>query len=720
MRKFHKPPDPLPLHRPSHASKGSGRDDVVLSKGDGKHNRVRSDVLQLQDFLSATGYSPGWYGNSEKGEFHESTEKALKAFQEKTKDWKGNKLEANGIVDALTADALNRHVVGLRYGIYTTPKELTKDTALVTATLDSLHDSVTLDPSLMKSGTVTVVPEPEPWARRGASINNSGMNVEYKEREGNHVRWLQDGALAMYEMCETFCKAKGFIYIIASYFSPGIKLIRTKDDFHRFKNKHPEYKKILDKVSEVNPTRFIDRECVPLLVLLKVLTEIEKIPVRIVLFYPDKVQAHFGGYSGFKDAANMVRYVAPLVDLRLSEWGGIRVKGHEMGGQHQKSAVVGLDRDELVAFCGGVDMSYARWALPTHNLDKDPLDLKGQVEGNLRIDGQMDTIDPQNVLGEWDANQKRYHKDGSQVLWHDMHVKLVGPVAFDLAENFRQRYEDAQSSENKSKLADVKAEIEPYRDQSRASADLLSGSLAYTKEKVHAQILRSYAPSDDYGIWDAYRNLFSMARHNVYIENQYAFEDSQPLDVLIDNIRSNKNLKVVIVAPVRSDSYDYDSSVEGSIKGDVRKNLRKLVNASMKKGDPSSARVAAYSLVANSGTGSKPRMVPIYCHAKLAVVDDEWAIVGSANLDTMGMGGKGATVASGSSEVCVLVHSRKHSIALRKMLAEEHLGTGETSRLEKFDTIFDEFQDAAHKNGRPNSFSTVKGQLVFHRLYHNV
>lgn len=711
MRKFSKPPDPLPIERPSQAS--DRKENVVLSKGDGKHNRVRSVVLQLQDFLSAVGYSPHWYGPPEKGEFGESTEKALKAFQESNKDWKGEKLEANGQVDARTADAINRLVVGLRYGSYTTPKQLTKGTVRLTSTLDSLHEQVSIDPTSANNATITIVPEPKPWARQGSKVSNSGMNVEYKEREGNHIRWLQDGGLAMYEMCESFCKAKAFIYVIASYFSPGIKLIRTPSGFRSFARKHPEYKTILEKVSEVNSTLGVNRQCVPLIVLLKVKTELENVPVRIMQFYPDKAQAHFGGYAGYKDAASQVRKIAPHIDLRLSEWGGLRVKGHEFGSQHQKSAVVGLDKKDLVAFCGGVDMCYARWALPSHNLDKDPLDLKENVDKVFRINDQMGTIDTQNVLGEWNPQKKRYDKGDSQVLWHDVHVKMVGPVAFDLAENFRQRYEDAQSSENKSKPFPIKDEIEPYRDQSHVSSDLLSGGFTYSREKVRAQILRSYAPSDDYGIWDGYRNLFASAKRNVYIENQYAFEDSQALDALIENVRSNKNLKVILVSPLRPDSYD----------SDIMKNVRKLVNSSMGKGDdPAKARVTAYSLVANLGTGSKPRMVPIYCHAKLAVVDDEWAIVGSANLDRMGMGGKGGGwFAYGSSEVCVLVHSRNHGIALRKMLAEEHLGiTQPSSRMENFDTIFGEFQDAAESNGRPNSYSRVKGQLVFHRLYHNL
>jgi len=135
-------------------------------------------------------------------------------------------------------------------------------------------------------------------------------------------------------------------------------------------------------------------------------------------------------------------------------------------------------------------------------------------------------------------------------------------------------------------------------------------------------ILRSYSPDEDYGIWDAYRNLFSKAKKSIYIENQYAFEDGEVLKVLIDNIenkkKSNKEFRVIVVAPVMPDHYDTE----------IRRNLAKLIKTNRDK-------IAAYSLVSTSGE----RRIPIYVHAKIAVVDDEWSMVGSANLDRFGMGG---------------------------------------------------------------------------------
>jgi len=189
------------------------------------------------------------------------------------------------------------------------------------------------------------------------------------------------------------------------------------------------------------------------------------------------------------------------------------------------------------------------------------------------------------------------------MFWHDVHAKVVGPVANDLALNFSRRYEKADTNysttepiqlilQNKGTIttpfqfppkADIKNEIEQYRNK---WASLYSEE-GYSREKVWAQILRSYSPDEDYGIWDAHRNLFSKAKKNIYIENQYPFEDGEVLKVLIDNIenmkKSRKELRVIVVAPVMPDHYDTA----------IRKNLAKLIDTDRDK-------IAAYSLVSTS------------------------------------------------------------------------------------------------------------------------
>jgi phosphatidylserine/phosphatidylglycerophosphate/cardiolipin synthase-like enzyme len=399
-------------------------------------------------------------------------------------------------------------------------------------------------------------------------------------------------------------------------------------------------------------------------------------------------------------------------------WGGT-YEGHEVGGHHQKSLVVGID-DQIIAYCGGVDFAYARWARPSHRLNEPdaPMDV-GTVEDPVKIEPQMGLIDPGAILGEWNDSDQEYRKKGSPLFWHDVHVKVAGPAAADLADNFIDRYNHADSPFNVGK-ADVNEEPDFTWVRNNyhrlASSDgtkaLLKAEEPYASGRIFAQTLRSYYTLDDYGIWDAYRHLLSRANYSVYIENQYAFEDVQCMTMFREIIMAKRDLKVIIVAPFMPDSYE----------SNIRENLTSLIQAGMDgTGDPSKARVVVYSLLTSIQRDNTRKNVPIYVHAKLAVVDDEWAIVGSANLDRMGMGGKGGGWGSrGSSELALLVHGKDQALALRNRLVSEHLGSKAPQDPDDFDAVFKAFIGTAEVNGKPRDNKPLTGQVCFHKLYNGM
>jgi phosphatidylserine/phosphatidylglycerophosphate/cardiolipin synthase-like enzyme len=557
----------------------------------------------------------------------------------------------------------------------------------------------------------------ELWAKKDkndTNIKSSGLNVSYLPQDGNNVQWLLDGREAMFEMCDAFIRATKFIYVIASFFSPGINLVRGEEDYNKMYNKSALHKKIMDEVNNLNKTKQnITEKTVPLISLLavKAQNKDDPVPVRIVMFHPSSVQK---GTFGSEEAFKMVRTWSNKIDIRLAMWGS-NFEGHEIGVHHQKSVVVGTD-EGLIGFCGGMDFAFGRWTKSEHDLDK-ILDTPDTVDPPFRIDTQMSWISDKNVMGEyiWDKKKEKGSyickpgnewfgegcEEGSQVLWHDVHAKVVGPVAYDLALNFSRRYEKADTNYSIQfpPKEDLKNEIEQYKNKFAS----LSSEEGYSRGKVWAQILRSYSPDEDYGIWDAYRNLFSKAKKSIYIENQYAFEDGEVLKVLIDNIenkkKSNKEFRVIVVAPVMPDHYDTE----------IRKNLAKLIKTNRDK-------IAAYSLVSTSGE----RRIPIYVHAKIAVVDDEWSVVGSANLDRFGMGGATSKQPRGSSEMAILVHGKEQALALRNMLAREHLGYGAPANLDDFNIVFDAFKNVAAKNGLPKDKGPIIGHLVKHRVYEDI
>ena len=116
------------------------------------------DVLILAQSLCLLRYIPGIYIHPFGGFWHypdkiqqavftEAVDKQVKfdltiknlvkAFQNKNKDWKGDRLDASGEVDALTADAICRALVGVVYDRHVTPIELTKGKPDVITTSES-------------------------------------------------------------------------------------------------------------------------------------------------------------------------------------------------------------------------------------------------------------------------------------------------------------------------------------------------------------------------------------------------------------------------------------------------------------------------------------------------------------------------------------------------------------------------------------------------------
>jgi peptidoglycan hydrolase-like protein with peptidoglycan-binding domain len=109
-----------------------------LAKGDSRTQTTRT----IQCALMVLGYYIGKSGVD--GIYGDSTENVVKKFQQDNKDWRGNPLDADGKVGELTADALNRKLVGSWFERYQTPSELTKDTVIITATKQAFRDSISV------------------------------------------------------------------------------------------------------------------------------------------------------------------------------------------------------------------------------------------------------------------------------------------------------------------------------------------------------------------------------------------------------------------------------------------------------------------------------------------------------------------------------------------------------------------------------------------------
>jgi phosphatidylserine/phosphatidylglycerophosphate/cardiolipin synthase-like enzyme len=194
---------------------------------------------------------------------------------------------------------------------------------------------------------------------------------------------------------------------------------------------------------------------------------------------------------------------------------------------------------------------------------------------------------------------------------HDLSIGVVGPAAHDLFQTFRLYWnEDLPEPE---KLPDM-----PKPDPQPGS-----GSPVF-KVQVTRTLSRTRFTGlgkSEKGILESYLRAFAAAKHYIYLENQY-FTDSVITDALVEVLKKNSSLELILVVPIKPDVLFYPRRAAWRIE-----QLRKA------GGD----QVGVFTRWTYDVKPGRPQVAPIYIHAKGAVVDDSWATVGSANLDGLSL-----------------------------------------------------------------------------------
>jgi phosphatidylserine/phosphatidylglycerophosphate/cardiolipin synthase-like enzyme len=255
------------------------------------------------------------------------------------------------------------------------------------------------------------------------------------------------------------------------------------------------------------------------------------------------------------------------------------------------------------------------------------------IDGQHAFVGGMDLTTFQG--DRWDHSG---HPLRGSVNWHDVQLHLEGEIVADVEHNFRQRW-----------TAVTGDGALPHRDPEAAPG-----------WDVPAQIVRTipkgeypFAPAGEHGIHHAFVELFRRAERLVYIENQYLWAPAimAALEEAVTRPHAEP-FRIVIVLPARaySGKWDNDRHVER-----------------LRKADGGRGIVSVYCPYASGlSSGVTPFTYrPVYVHAKVAIVDDEWTMVGSANLNDRGL----AT----DSEIDALVHYPMLARDLRLHLWAEHL-----------------------------------------------
>lgn len=263
------------------------------------------------------------------------------------------------------------------------------------------------------------------------------------------------------------------------------------------------------------------------------------------------------------------------------------------GSHHQKLVLVrhpSTPGDD-VAFVGGIDLSHGR---------RDDHDHHG--------DEQSVKMNP------------RY---GSRPPWHDVQLEVRGPAVGDLDLTFRERWEDPTPL-NHSGLA--QAWMSRLLKHDRVTRDLPSRLSPPPSRGGHAvQVLRTYpkrrpsypfAPAGERSVARAFAKAVGRARSLIYIEDQYLWS-TEAARILADALRRHTDLQLIAVVPRYPDK-------DGRLSGPPSRFGQSRALAILK--EAGGERVGVFDLANQEGR-------PIYIHAKVCIIDDVWASVGSDNLN---------------------------------------------------------------------------------------
>jgi phosphatidylserine/phosphatidylglycerophosphate/cardiolipin synthase-like enzyme len=189
---------------------------------------------------------------------------------------------------------------------------------------------------------------------------------------------------------------------------------------------------------------------------------------------------------------------------------------------------------------------------------------------------------------------------------HDVSVGVRGPAIDDVHETFRKHWNKANGSEDVAAINPVGAAT-PGTGEFAASLQLI--------RTINGGVFTEL-PDGEQGILEAYLRAIENAKDFVYFENQY-FTDDAIVKALIAALKAKSDLRAILVVNVIPDIPFYAKWQCAAID-DIRKQLG--TNAD---------HIGFFTLWSQEAG----KIMPNYVHAKVGIVGNDWATVGSANLD---------------------------------------------------------------------------------------
>ncbi|XP_074562986.1 phospholipase D delta-like isoform X1 [Curcuma longa] len=411
---------------------------------------------------------------------------------------------------------------------------------------------------------------------------------------------------------------------------------------------------------------------------------------------------------------------------------------------HQKCVLVDTqflgNKRKITAFLGGLDLCDGRYDTPEHRLFNDLYSVFSNDFHNPTF--SVETKGPRQP-------------------WHDQHCRIEGPAAYDVLENFEQRWRKATKREFGLRL---KEKVSHWHDDSLIKLERISWivspsamvsnddpSLWVSSEEDsnhwHVQIFRSIDSGSikgfpknpqkaqeqnlvcqknliiDKSIHTAYVRAIRSAKHFIYIENQYFLGSSYawpsyknsgadnliPMEIALKiarKIRAKERFAVYVVIPMWPEGDPSAFTVQEILfwQGQTMQMMYEIIAKELKDVNIEDAHPQDYlnfyclgkceelptsNLQSNCQSSEKSpvalaqrfRRFMIYVHAKGMIVDDEYVIIGSANINQRSMAGARDTeIAMGAYQPhYTWAEKRRHPkgqvYGYRMSLWAEHLGS---------------------------------------------
>lgn len=263
-------------------------------------------------------------------------------------------------------------------------------------------------------------------------------------------------------------------------------------------------------------------------------------------------------------------------------------------GSHHQKLVVARHRNRPerdVAFVGGIDLCHSRRDDAGHAGDPQPVRMSAAY--------------------------------GDRPPWHDVQLEVRGPVVAALEQTFRERWADPAALRAGNPLALLRDRVagrpvHPDPMPPPAPAPAPCGPHTVQVLRTYPAKLRPYpfAPRGERSVARGYAKALRRARSLIYIEDQYMWSTGIAR-LMAGALRANPDLHLVVLVPRLPD-------VDGPLSLPPNRVGRQQALAVCRRADPD--RVHVFDIENQTGT-------PVYVHAKVCIIDDVWAGVGSDNFN---------------------------------------------------------------------------------------